>query len=239
MPVTFIELVDDSLRRVGVLQTATDNLALGTGTASELFEADSNIQHSVDIMLQVWRETTHEIYSLGLVPNLMATATIILIADTRQYTLPGDFERIAGDTPEARVMRGATTAFILKEYPGGYLKMLSDQPVATDWTGDPERWAISPENEELRIDREPTSDQAGDIYNIAYERRIDLTSTMATATMPFTDTVAYALLPVVTETWSRAKDKEFDAALFRTNLTRALTTIRRNQRKTRWGKRGP
>lgn len=240
MPLTFVDVVDSTLKRVGVLQTATTNLAQGTGTASELFVQSQN-QHSVDLVLQIWQEAVQHIYSLGLGPSLVSTATVALVDGQREYDLPNNFERVAGNTPEERVLRGATTDLVLEEYPGGYLKMLADQPTASDWTGDPASWAISPASTataiQIRIDREPTSDQDGDIYNMAYELTVELTSTMATDFLPFSDTVANAVTPVVAEMYNRHKKQEFDSEIFALSLSRALSMIRRVPNKARWGTR--
>ena len=244
MPMLFMECVNGSLKRAGIV--AGDSAELGTGTstatafqytASGVFSARSDIQHSVDLMLQMWQEVTSEIYSMNLVPNLLATATITLVTNTREYALPSDFERVAGETYESRVMRSATQAVTLGEYPGGYLKMLADQPVATDWTGQPNAWAISPRDEALRIDRSPTSDENGTVYNLAYERRVELTSTMATATMPYSDTVCRSLIPVVAELYNSAKKDKFDAGVFRSSLVRAFNFANKGQDRTRWGVR--
>ena len=244
MPMLFMECVNGSLKRAGIV--AGDSGELGTGTssatafqytASGVFSSRSDIQHSVDLMLQMWQEATSEIYSLNLVPNLLATATITLATNTREYAMPSDFERIAGKTYETRVMRAATQSITLGEYPGGYLQMLADQPVATDWTGQPTAWAVSPRNEQIRVDREPTSDENGTVYNLAYERRVELTSTMATATMPYSDTVCRALIQVVAEIYNSTKKDKFDAGVFRSSLIRALNFANKGQDRTRWGTR--
>src|SRR3990167_5391128 len=202
MPLAFLDVVNATLKRVGViagdsgeLSTSTSTATSGQYTASGIFTSRSDIQHSVDLVLQMWQEATSELYSLNLVPNLLATATISLVTGTREYALPGDFERVAGTHDGVRMLRASTQSYVIPQYPGGYLQMLVDQPVASDWTGAPTAWAISPRNEQLRLDREPTSDENGQTYNLAYERRVELTSTMASATMPFSDTVCWALIP--------------------------------------------
>ncbi len=145
------------------------------------------------------------------------------------------FERFAGQTEDTRVLRGATTGLIVRSYPGGYDQMLVDQPVATDYIGDPNRYAISPVTGDIRLDREPNAEIAGNTYNALIETVQALTSTMATETFLWTDTVTNALVPVVAETWTRTMKKEFDAEQFRRSLTRAASHARKNQRRTRWG----
>lgn len=231
-----MDVVNDTLKRTGVIQGATTDLGTSTGgTASEVFLARSDIQHPVDLILQMWREAAHVVYELAPAQNLIATATITLVANQRDYDLPSDFERFAGQDAESRVMRGATNNFILKEYSGGFLRMLADQPTASDWTGNPQAWAISPSALSIRIDREPST--SGDTYYLPYEKRIDLTATMATATMPFSDTVAHALIPVVAEFYERTRKKDFDAGIFRTSLQRAVAMAQGTPPNNRYGKR--
>ena len=241
MAILFLDAVNDTLARVGVVKGDAGALVTTTGaTASEIFQSRSDIQHSVDLVLQMWREAAQELYSMNLAPTLLATKTIPLEEGVREYTLPDRFERIAGNTAAERVLRGVTTGVVYGEYPGGYLKMLADQPRATDFTGDPGRWAINPGNAAttlIRFEFEATAENAGDIYHIAFERRIDLTVTMATETMPFSDTVSFALVPVVAEFYERTKKNEFDAAIFRSSLARAARMGRRNQPGETWGKR--
>lgn len=242
MAVTFLQVVNASLKRVRVIQGDAGELATSTvtSTATGLVATgaftDSGRQTQIDLMLQMWQEAEHEVYSLGLFAQEAATATMTLVTAQREYDVPSDFERMAGETWDSRTIRGATTGFRLREYPGGYAQMLTDQAFATQWTGDPQAWALSPVGNKLRLDREPTSDQNGHTYNYLYEKRLSLTSTMATETLPFSDTVADALVPVVAEGWNRVYKKEFDINLFRGSIRRAVEHLTQNQRNRRYGK---
>ena len=213
-----------------VSSTATGLVATGAFT-------DSGRQTEIDLALQLWQEFEHEVYGMGLFANEAATATIFLVDGQREYALPSDFERVAGKDFKDRALRAATSGLVIHEYPGGYARMLVDQPLATDFTGDPNAWAISPRNGELRFDREPTSEQDGETWNMLYEKSLVLTSTMATETLPFSDTVAAAGVPVVAEGWNRAYKKEFDSGAFRAGVARALNYMTKSQKKTRYGKR--
>ena len=237
MPLVFLDAVNETLKRVGVIQGDAGELVTGTGTDDEF--TDSARQTDIDLAIQIWQESMHELLSLGLFANEASTATITLVAGQREYTLAADavFERFAGKTEDTRVLRGATTGLIVTQYPGGYDQMLVDQPVATDYTGDPGRYAISPVNGDIRLDAEPTADNAGDTYNALIETVQSLTSTMATDAFLWTDTVTNALIPVVAETWTRHMKQEFDAEQFRRSLTRAASIARKDQRRTRWGVR--
>lgn len=242
MAIVFLQAVNATLKRTKVIQGDAGELATSTVTstatgavATDAF-TDSGRQTHIDLTIQVWQEAMHELFTLNLLPDEAATATISLITGQREYSMESDFERIAGRSWEERVFRGATTNLILTEYPGGYSRMLRDQPNATDFTGDPTHWAISPvDGTKIRFDREPTADQNGDTYHILYEKRLALTATMATETLPFSDTVADALVPVVAEGWNRIQKKEFDSGLFRTSIARAARTVTRNQPRVRYG----
>lgn len=235
MALVFLDAVNETLKRVGAIQGDAAELVTGTGTDDEF--TDSPRQRDIDLAIQIWQESLHQLLSLGLFANEASTATLILVAGQREYTLATDkvFERFAGQTEDTRVLRGATTGLIVTEYPGGYARMLVDQAVATDFTGDPTRYAISPVNGDIRLNAEPTADNAGDTYNALIETVQSLTSTMATEEFLWTDTVTNALIPVVAETWTRTMKQEFDAAQFRRSLTRAASHARKNQRLTRWG----
>ena len=240
MPLTylFIDAVNDVLKRVGVIEGDAGELVTTTGTAVDDEFTDAGRQRQIDVALQVWGEVQKEVYSLGLFAAEAASATISLVADTREYTVATDFARFAGETYDQRVFRGATTGLIVKEYPGGYAQMLKDQPVATDYTGDPGFFALSPVTAQtVRLDRDPTADQAGHTYNALYEIRLALTSTMATATMALPDDAIESLVPVVAEFWNRTFKEDFDRAIFQNSLVRALGYMTQGQRRDRYGVR--
>jgi hypothetical protein len=241
MAIIYFEAVNETMKRVGLIAGDVGELGTSSGaTASEIFQADSEKQHGVDMMIQMWQEATNEVFSLALVPKLVATATIDLASTTREYALPSDFERVAGIDANEQVMRSATSVRILPEYPGGYLQLLADQPNATDYTGEPLHYAISPSNAAttmLRVDREPTSNEDGWYYYLPYERTINLTVTQATEAMPYSDTVTRSLIPVVSEIFERHRKKEFDANVFRSSLVRALAMSNTKPPTRRYGQR--
>lgn len=243
MAITFLTAINATLKRVGEIAGDSEELATSTVTstatgltATDAF-TDSRRQHKIDVAIQLWNEATHEVYSMRLMAREGASATLTLVDAQREYDLPSDFERMAGDTYDVRALRGATTALIVREYPGGYAKMLVDQPTASDYTGDPNYWALSPVLAKIRLDREPTSGQAGRTYNFLYEKRLSLTSTMATSTLPFSDTVADCLVPVVAESYHRVFKNEYDQGFLQASLTRSLRFLTQSQPRDRYGKR--
>ena len=244
MPIVFLQAVNATLKRTRTIQGDAGELATSTVTttatglvATEAF-TDSGRQVQIDLVLQLWQESIHEIFGMGLLPDSASTATIALVAGQREYSMPADFERFAGETFEQRVFRGATTGLLFREYKGGYAQMLRDQPVATDYIGTPNSYAISPRDGTLvRFDREPTTAEDGDTYNVLYSKRLSLTSTMATELLPFSDTVADAVVPVVAEAHNRIMRNEFDSGLFVASLSRAVGHVRRTQPNRRYGRR--
>lgn len=243
MAVVFLQVVNACLKRVGEISGDSDELATSTVTstatgltATEAF-TDSRRQHKIDVMLQLWNEGIHEVYSMGLLAKEAATATLSLTDGGREYDLPSDFERFAGTTYKTRAIRGATTGLILHEYRGGYAEMLVDQPTASDYRGEPNAWALSPAADKIRLDRTQATQQEGQTYNFLYDKRLSLTSTMATAAMPFSDTVADAMVPVISEAYERTFKKDFSQDFLQNALARSLNYMTRSQPKDRYGKR--
>lgn len=243
MTVTVLQLVNSVLKRTGEIAGDSEELATSTVTstatgltATEAF-TDSRRQHKIDVALQLSNEALHEVFAMGLVYKLASTATVTLVAGQREYDLPSDFERMAGEDKQYRVLRGATNGLTLSEYDGGYAAMLAQQAVASDFTGTPAAWALSPANFTIRMDAEPDTGDAGDTYNFLYERRIGFSSTMATEALPVSDTVADALVPAIAEAYSRSFKKDLDPDFLRGSLNRALDFLRQNQRRDRWGRR--
>jgi hypothetical protein len=246
MAIVFLDAVNASLKRVRVIQGDQGELVTSTSTVTstatggtprtEPFER-SGIQVQIDLMLQMWQEGIDEVYLMGLFASGAASATIALVSGTREYAMPDDFESFVGDNPAEHVFRGATTGLIVTPYHGGYARMLRDQPVATDYLGSPNHWARNPVDGAIRFDREPTTEEDGNTYNALYQKTMIYDDTSATETLPFTDTVANAMVPVVAEGWNRVMKKEFDSGLFRTALARATRRVGARQPKTRYGRR--
>ena len=244
MAVIFLQAVNQTMKRTRTIQGDAGELATSTvtSTATGLVATgafvDSGRQVQIDLHIQLWQEAIHEIYSLGLFAAEAASATLTLVDGQREYSLPSDFERIAGNDRDERVLRGATTGLLITEYPGGYARMLRDQPIATDYIGDASHWALSPTiKARLRLSAEPTSEQDGQTYNVLYDKRLALTTTMATETLPVSDTVADSLVPVVAEAYNRVMKKEFDSGLFRRSLARGLGYLTQKQNRVRYGRR--
>ena len=242
MSVIYLDFINDVLRRVGEIAGDAEALATSTVTstatgltATEAF-TNSRIQHKIDVALSLTNEVFDQLLAMGMYAKSAATATVILVSGQREYDLPTDFERMMGMEERFRVLRGATNGMILPEYPGGYAAMLAEQTYATQYTGQPLSWALSPADDKIRLDAEPTSAEAGYTYNYLYEKSVSLTSTMATEVLPVKDKVARALVPVVSEAYQRWFKKELDADFFEEALNRALGYASRKPPKDSWGR---
>jgi hypothetical protein len=243
MAIYFVDAVNAVLKRVGEIAGDSEELATSTVTstatglvATDAF-VDSRRQHKIDIVIQLWNEAAHEVFRMGVYAQETASATLTTVDGVREYDLPSDFERMAGRDTRTRVMRGATTGTILFEYAGGYEQMLADQPLATQYAGDASRWAISPVQSKIRLDAVPTSNTASQTFNYLYHKRVSLSSTMATSTMPFSDSVADSLVPVVVESYERIMKKEFEPGFYQSAINRALEFLTQNERRDRYGVR--
>jgi len=234
---TFLEALNAVLNRVGVLQGATGDLTALTATAGS---ANLARARSIAVGIQVWNETIHQVYDLGGFAGEMASATFVGISGTREYALATDLERMAGERPELRIVKGATNNLWLEEYRGGYQQMYVDQLTATQYTGTPTSWAINPVSGKLRFDTENNdSDTATSTWNYLYEKRLGFTttSTATTAVFPFSDTTVDALIPVVAESYNAVMKEKFDARALRTSISRALRFMSQSQPNDRYGTR--
>ena len=231
----FIDAVNETLRRTGVIQGSTGAIVDFSVSAH---------QREIDAAVQLWNEGLHELYDFGLFIGELATATIVLSANTREYAVPSDFERMAG-TPEQQLLRGATNDITLSPYPGGYIGMLNNQLTASDFAGRPTRYALSPNDGAIRVDFDPSGDGATESYNYSYEKEIVFTTTMSTTatgttatelnTFPFSDTVTRLMVPIVSEFLSRLLKDKFDREAYRKALSSAVGHMNRRQDATGWG----
>ena len=242
---TFLDFINETLKRARVIQGDSGELATSTVTststgliATDAF-VDGSRQSQIDIALQVSNEVFTEAFSLGLFPREAASATITLASGTREYDLPTNFERMAGLTWSQRVFRGATTGLVIGEYAGGYAQMLADQPIATDYTGDPQYYAFNPgftaTTARVRLDREAATEQNGDVYNALYERSIRMSSTQATDTMPFTDVIADQLGPVAASMFNTVFKSDANSTDARAAMRRAIQHLTQTQPRHRYG----
>jgi hypothetical protein len=243
MSVVFLSFINAVLKRGGEIAGDSEELATSTVTstatglvATDAF-TDSRRQNKIDLAISVTNEAMHEVMRHGLFAQGIASATLVTVDQQREYDLPSDFERMAGSNTKTRVMRGATTGTILFEYYGGYEQMLADQPMATSYAGDASYYALSPVNSKIRLSAEPTANTASQTYHYLYHKRVGLSSTMATTLLPVSDSVADALVPVVSEVYSRIMKKEMEPGLMQSAISRSIEFLTQTERRDRYGAR--
>lgn len=139
--------------------------------------------------------------------------------DTRQYSLPSDLVQIVWP------LHDEDNGQWISEYPGGYQALRTAQNYPDNYTGQPFRGAIHPEEGDLYLDRVPTSDIAGRVYQLQYTK--DLTLSRATDVLPFNDTVYRAMVPVVTELYRYNQNNRINNGILSLNYGRAIRALKR------------
>jgi hypothetical protein len=191
---------------------------------------DSARQRPIDIAVQVINEGIDELYTTSQVPlpNEQAEGTVVLLLNTRNYTLASGLVQLRWP------MIDKTNTQFLYEYPGGYNAMLLGDPEQDD-TGLPYYGAIRPTDGALYLDRAPTSVEVGRTYTYQYDK--DVVLSLATDTVPFKDEVFRAMVPAWAQLWKRDMRQEFDGDLYRMNLGRAARVLTQRQPRTDYSPR--
>lgn len=217
---TLLDGVNEVLKRVSVIQG--DTTALSSLTSS-------GIQPYVDLAVQVWNEGIEELYSQidKPMPKELASSTITLVADDRDYTLATDLVQLHWP------FHDQTNGNYIYEYAGGYLGLLHAQPIPSDYTGIPVFGAIRPSDGEIYLDALPTADEAGDIYTYEYDKDVSLSA--ATDTFPFSDPTYRAMVPAVVQLWRASRENQFDSALHKRSMGRAARYLSQQQQRESWG----
>ena len=214
MAYTLLNAVNLTLKRVRIIQ----------GDVGELTSlTDSGRQADVDIMVQAWNEVIADLYDAGKrLPQETSEGTITLVASTREYDAPSDF-----DGMESTVMVDQTNGQYLYTYPGGFTGMFQDQAQPDNYTGLPIYWCINPTNGKFRFDRIPQTEQAGRIYTYLYTKRLYMSA--AADTFSFGDTVVNDLVVAVTQVWNRESKESFDPMAYQQSISRAASRIRQQE----------
>lgn len=219
---TLLDAVNEILTRTGIIHGDSGLLTSLTSTAR---------QRSIDIAIQVVNEGIDELYSACGVPmpDEQAESTITLVAGTRSYALASDLVQM-----RFPLIDKTNTQYIF-EYPGGYNAILVQDPEQDD-EGLPQYAAVSPVNSELYLDRAPAAEDAGKIYTYQYDKDVELTT--VGNTVPFSDAVFRAMVPVWVQLWRRDQQNEFDGDLFRLNIGRAARLLPKQQPRDNYSPRG-
>jgi hypothetical protein len=191
--------------------TAGDQSALSTLT-------DSARQHDIDACILAINQTIDEMYSTidEARPQQQASSTITLVTGQRNYTLATNFVRL-----HFPLIDQTNTQYI-NQFGGTYDDLLELDPEVDD-TGVPMWAVIRPTDSALYVYPTPTSVENGNVYTYQYDSDTELTA--AASTVPFNNFVYRAFLPAAFQLWKRERRGEFDAALFKDHLGRALRRL--------------
>ena len=218
MATTLLTAVNAVLNRTAIVSAS--------GTVSSLTNAGKQVY--IDVTVQIWNEIVDDACNMMGEAHVGETgsSTITLVTDTREYSLPSDLVQIRWPLIDQ------TNGHYIWQYCDGYSQMRIDQFLPADWMGLPYSAAINPTTGLLRMSRTPTIAENGNAYNLFYDK--DLVMTVATDTIPFSDAVYRALMPVVTEVFERRNRNDFDEAEYRRNLSRALAFMNKSNRRSNW-----
>ena len=221
MAKTLLNATNEILKKVGII--AGDAGLLTTLT-------DSARQVSIDQAVQAVNEGIDELYTTTEIahPNEQAESTIVLVLATRAYTLASDMIQLRWP------MVDKTNTQFLREFPGGYNRMLLEDPEQDD-TGQPHFAAIRPTDGKLYLDRAPLAEDVGKTYTYQYDKTLELT--IAASTVPFNDTVFRAMVPAWAELWARKRRGEFDEAIFKMSIGRASRLLTQKQMRSHYNPR--
>ena len=222
MAQTLLQITNSVLRKVGFI----------TSEQGELTSlVDSARQVEIDIIKANTNTAIEELYSLAKkpYPQELAETTITLVTDQREYTLPSDLNEIRYPVVFEEDQHQVW------EYPGGFEQMRIDQPDPSNYTGRPVYAVISPQNDKLRFDYIPTSEENGDGYKLIYDKDVSLD--VAADEVPFNDTVSRFMVEVIAQDWRRDKRRNVDEAKREKNLAMAARYLNRKQPLETWGVR--
>lgn len=208
---TLLNCVNDLFKMANLTSGDADALAALTDTAR---------QHDIDACILAVNQTIDEMYAADddASPDLQAQSTITLSTNTRNYTLATNYVRLHWPLIDK------TNSQFIFEYDGTYDDILALDPEADD-TGIPMWGVIRPTDGALYVYPTPTSAENGNVYTYQYDQDTELTA--AASTVPFNNFVYRAFLPAAFQLWKRERRGEFDAALFKDHLGRAIRRLSR------------
>lgn len=225
MAKSFLTAVNDLLKEAKIIQGDAGELTSFTSTER---------QTDVDSARSSWNDLLLEIYSRDdSFPRASREGKFALVEGQREYALAADFEIMAADE-----LRNETDGLRLTPYDGGYNKMWADQTSPDNWVGTPNHWALSPKANKIRIDRNPGSSDATNVYKYLYIK--DLSMSLITDLFPFSDQVVMALTPAAAELYKfkRHGQEGFSGGIYTVSLGRGLRYLRGVKNTRRYGVHG-
>ena len=215
---TLLNCVNEVLKRVKIINS--------NGLLTSLTHTGK--QNYIDITVQCWNETIDQLYRdiKEPRPNILTEATITLVTGQRNYQLATDMNLLHWP------LLDETNGQYIVKYPGGYMKLVSNQSIPANYTGLPELGAIRPTDGQLYLDRIPTSNENGNIYKYRYNKDTELS--LLTDNVPFNDIVFRALVPAVAEKWKLENKKEFNGGVFKRSIGTAAGYLRKTPSNNSW-----
>jgi len=231
MPYTFLTAINNSLKRAQVIQGATGALTTFTAPA---------IQTDVDVMIMAWNEVIQDIATLPiLVPGLADQGTYNLTAGNKEYAIP--VGSVTGKQIETvKLITNLTFRWPLGEYPGGYDKMVRDQPDPSIFQGNPMFWCINPGTNQIRYDFTPTAQTISGAQGGAIKHNIDgaigINLQNPTDTFTFSDRVVDQLVDAVAMIWTRERKKgDWSRDAYMQRLSNAIRYATKTQPRSQYG----
>lgn len=212
------------------------NAGFITGESGALTSlTDTARQVEIDIAKKVINTCISEVYSLANtpIPVEMAVSNITLVAGQREYDLPSNLVQI-----RYPIIFEEDRHAVL-EYRGGFDEMRKEQLNPSDYTGQPQHACINPTNGKLRFDYTPTSEEAGDLYKLYYDKEMLLDA--AEDEISFSDTASNHLVEVATIDWKFKRRPTVESTLIVQNkqhrnkhMALAVKYISQTQTKSSW-----
>lgn len=220
MAKTLLDCVNQTLIRLKLIQGSQNSLTSLTDSARQIW---------IDITVQVVNEGIDTLYDAAKVrkPLEVANTDITLTLEEREYDLPTDLVQLRWPGLDE------TNGLFVSAYPGGYDQLRKDQPRPNEgYSGRPLFGVINPLNGNLRFDHRPTAEDVGRVYRFEYDK--DLSLSVATDTVPFTDAAFRAMVPAWAQLVQRDLKRDFDAAIFDRQIGQTVRFINQEQRRTKW-----
>lgn len=219
---TLLDGVNEVLKRVGKIAGESGELLTLTDVARQRY---------VDTAVQIWNELVEQLYSESdlPMPKELAEDTITLVTDDRDYDLASDLVQLHWP------LLDETNGQYITAYPGGYMQMVIDQPFPANETGLAMFAAIRPTDGQLYLDKIPTANENSRVYKYRYDKDVSLSE--ASDTFPFSDQVFRAMVPAVSEVWSKRHNNTFNESHFNSSMGRAARFLTKVQQRTSWNPR--
>lgn len=210
---TLLQGVNRVLRRVQIITSDLSSLTA------------SGKQPWVDTCVYAWNEVILDLYQIANkpVPKELATSTITLVTNDRDYALASDVIQLRYP------FKDETNGRYITEYPGGFMQMQLDQVFTSNEVGLPYLGCIDPTDGEFYLDKIPTSSENGLVYRYWYDKDIELSA--VDDEFPFNNAVFLSLVPAVAERWRLENQQKFNDGLYNRSMGIAVNYLTQKQQR--------